>query len=120
MADLGEPVTTEQGLKRAGRALSPVDLLMQVEVPVIVSLGRTRMRMKDLLGLSHGSVVELDEHLGDEVEVRVNNCVIAYGELVAVDGNYGVRIGRTVSGEAAPEMIEAPGETPTAEETEEP
>jgi len=62
--------------------------------------------MKDLLGLTHGSVVELDEHLNEEVEVRVNNCVIAYGELVAVDGNYGVRIARMVGSEvpAAGEM----------------
>ena len=73
---------------------NPAQILMQVEVPVSVSLGRTRMAMKDLLSLSHGSVVELDEHLNEEVEVRVNNCVIAYGELVAVDGNYGVRIAR--------------------------
>lgn len=74
------------------------DILMHVEVPVSVSLGRTRMRMRDLLGLTHGSVVELDEQLSEEVEVRVNNCVIAYGELVAVEGNYGVRIVRMVGG----------------------
>ena len=50
------------------------------------------MRLKDLLNLSNGSVVELDQMLDEEVEVRVNNCVIAYGEVVAVDGNYAVRI----------------------------
>jgi flagellar motor switch protein FliN/FliY len=69
-----------------------MDILMQVEVPVSVSLGRTRMRMKDLLGLTQGSVVELDQYVGDEVEIRVNNCLIARGEVVGVDGNYGVRI----------------------------
>ena len=69
-----------------------MDMLLHVEIPVSVSLGRTRMRMKDLLGLGHGSVVELDQELGDQVEIRVNNCVIAHGEVVAVDGNYGVRI----------------------------
>lgn len=69
-------------------------MLMQVEVPVRVSLGRTRIRMKDLLALSHGSVVELDQQVGDEVEIRVNNCVLALGEVVNVDGNYGVRISR--------------------------
>lgn len=71
-----------------------MDILMQVEVPVSVSLGRTKMRMKDLLALSNGSVVELDQHVGEEVEIRVNNCLIARGEVVAVDGNYGVRISR--------------------------
>ena len=37
-------------------------------------------------------MVELDQHVGDEVEIRVNNCLIARGEVVGVDGNYGVRI----------------------------
>lgn len=76
---------------------SAVDMLMHVEIPVSVSLGRTRMRMKDLLVLSQGSVVELDQELGDAVEIRVNNCVIARGEVVAVDGNYGVRVLEMIS-----------------------
>jgi flagellar motor switch protein FliN len=75
-----------------------MDMLLHVEIPVSVSLGRTRLRMKDLLGLGHGSVVELDQELGDQVEIRVNNCVIARGEVVAVDGNYGVRILSLVKG----------------------
>ncbi|HTS77893.1 MAG TPA: flagellar motor switch protein FliN [Bryobacteraceae bacterium] len=79
-------------------------ILMQVEVPVSVSLGRTRMRIKDLLSLTPGSVVELDQHSGDEVEIRVNNCVIAQGEVVGVDGNYGVRILR-IAGDGGAEAI---------------
>jgi flagellar motor switch protein FliN len=69
-----------------------LDILQHVEIPVSVSFGRTRMQLRDLLGLSNGSVVHLDKELGDHVEVRVNNRVIARGEVVAVDGNYGVRI----------------------------
>jgi flagellar motor switch protein FliN/FliY len=68
------------------------DILMHVEMPVTIVLGRTKMRLKDLLKLTNGSVVELDQMLDDEVEVRVNNCVIAYGEVVAVNSNYAVRI----------------------------
>lgn len=68
------------------------DILMHVEMPVTIILGCTTMRLKDLLKLTDGSVVELDQMLDEEVEVRVNNCVIAYGEVVAVDGNYAVRI----------------------------
>jgi flagellar motor switch protein FliN len=70
----------------------PIDLLMHVELPVSVSLGRTTMRMKDLLSVTSGTIVELDQELDDEVEVRVNNCTIARGEVVSVDGHYGVRI----------------------------
>lgn len=71
---------------------NPVERLLHVEVPVSVLLGRAKLRMKDVLSLSGGSIVELEQDLHDEVEIRVNNCVIARGEMVAVDGNYGVRI----------------------------
>ena len=83
--------------KLATQTLHSADMLMRVEIPVSVSLGRTQMRMKDLLALASGSIVELDQQLSDDVEIRVNNCVIAHGEVVAVDGNYGVRILRMAS-----------------------
>ena len=83
--------------KLATQSRPSADMLMRVEIPVSVSLGRTQMRMKDLLALANGSIVELDQQLSDDVEIRVNNCVIARGEVVAVDGNYGVRILRMVS-----------------------
>jgi len=74
-------------------------MLMHVQVPVSVSFGNTQIRMKDLLSLTTGSVVELDQALHDNVEVRVNDRVIALGEVVAVDGHYGVRVLELVSGE---------------------
>ena len=77
------------------------DMLMHVQVPVSVSFGATQIRMKDLLSLTSGSVVELDQALHDNVEVRVNNRVIARGEVVAVDGHYGVRVLELVSGESS-------------------
>jgi flagellar motor switch protein FliN len=98
MAKSDEPVTNGQVVEPVPSAHNPMDVLMQVEVPVSVSLGRTKMRMKDLLGLTHGSVVELDEYVGDEVEILVNKRVLAHGEVVAVDGCYGVRITRMRGG----------------------
>ncbi|HLW77159.1 MAG TPA: flagellar motor switch protein FliN [Bryobacteraceae bacterium] len=74
-----------------------VDRLLHIEVPVSVALGRAQMRMRDVLSLTSGSIVELEQELGDKVEIRVNNCVIARGEMVAVEGNYGVRIVEMVS-----------------------
>ena len=88
--------------------MNPADVLMDVTMPVSVSLGRTKMYMKDLLHLTNGSIVELDQELGDEVEIRVNNCVLAYGEVVAVDGNYAVRIVRMAPGRNAPDLRGAP------------
>jgi flagellar motor switch protein FliN/FliY len=79
----------------------PSDMLMHVKVPVSVSFGGTQIRMKDLLNLATGSVVELDQSLHDNVEVRVNDRLIARGEVVAVDGHYGVRVLELVSGDAA-------------------
>jgi len=82
----------------AGR-MKPSDMLMHVQVPVSVSFGATQIRMKDLLNLTAGSVVELDQALHDNVEVRVNDRVIARGEVVAVDGHYGVRVLELISGD---------------------
>jgi flagellar motor switch protein FliN/FliY len=88
---------TEPGIPFYEEAGNPVARLLHIEVPVSISLGRAQMRMKDVLALNSGSIVELEQELGDRVEVRVNNCVIARGEMVAVDGNYGVRILEMVS-----------------------
>jgi flagellar motor switch protein FliN/FliY len=76
---------------------SPMDLLLDVELPVSVSFGRTRLPLEDLLKLGAGSVIELGRNIDDPVELIVNNRVVALGEVVVVDGNYGVRIQRIAS-----------------------
>jgi flagellar motor switch protein FliN len=73
------------------------DLLLDVELPVSVSFGRAQVALKDVLKLTTGSVVELNRDIGDQVEVIVNNCVIARGEVVVVEGNFGVRIQQVIS-----------------------
>jgi flagellar motor switch protein FliN/FliY len=76
-----------------------LDLLMEVELPVAVTFGRTQLRLKDAIKLTSGSIVELNRSIIEPVEVIVNNCVIARGEVVVVEGNYGVRIHEIVSRE---------------------
>ena len=71
---------------------SSVDLIMDVNVQVSVELGRCVMQVRDVLALGPGSVVELDKHAGEPVEVVVNNKTIARGEVVVIDENFGVRI----------------------------
>lgn len=78
---------------------STMDLLLEVELPVGVSFGRAQMRLKDAVKLTTGSIVELNRSITEPVEVLVNNCVIARGEVVVVEGNYGVRIKQIVSRE---------------------
>ena len=78
-------------------ATRTLDLLLEVELPVSVSFGRSQMRLKDLVKLNTGSIVELNRAISEPVEVVVNNCVIARGEVVVVEGNYGVRIKQIIS-----------------------
>jgi len=75
------------------------ELLLEVALPVNVSFGRTSMQIREVLKLNTGSIVELNRFVSDPVEVIVNDCVIARGEVVVVDGNYGVRINQLASRE---------------------
>jgi flagellar motor switch protein FliN/FliY len=69
-----------------------IDLLLDVELPISVSFGHCEMVLKDVLKLGAGSVIELDKAVNDPVSIIVNRKPIAKGEVVMVDGNYGVRI----------------------------
>ncbi len=75
------------------------DLLLEIALPVAVSFGKTSLKIKEVLKLNTGSIVELDRFVTDPVEVIVNDCVVARGEVVVVDGNYGVRINHLASRE---------------------
>jgi flagellar motor switch protein FliN/FliY len=90
---------SEQSKPRDTAVSKTFDLLLEVALPVAVSFGRTSLKIKEVLKLNTGSIVELDRFITDPVEVIVNNCVIARGEVVVVDGNYGVRINHLASRE---------------------
>ena len=74
-----------------------MELLLDVELPVSISFGKTEILMKDVLKLTTGSIVELNRGVNEPVEVLVNHCLIARGEVVVVEGNYGVRIQQIVN-----------------------
>jgi len=74
-----------------------IDLLLDVELPVSVSFGRAQLPLKDVIKLTTGSIIELNRSVSEPVEVIVNNCVIARGEVVVVEGNFGVRIRQVIS-----------------------
>ena len=69
-----------------------IDLLMDINLPVSIELGRTKMSIADILGLGPGSVVELNKLAGEPVDVLVNFKIVAKGEVVVIDENFGVRI----------------------------
>jgi flagellar motor switch protein FliN/FliY len=69
-----------------------IELLMDVDLPISIELGRTKMSIADILSLGPGSVVELNKLAGEPVDLLVNQKVVARGEVVVVDENFGLRI----------------------------
>jgi len=81
--DSGEPAAQNAGT---------MDLLMDMELPVMVRFGSARMLLRDLLKLTAGSIIEFNRSPENPVEVLVNGRVVARGSAIVVEGNYGVRI----------------------------
>lgn len=75
-----------------------IDLILDVPLDISVVLGRTKKSIKDILNLSTGSLIELEKLAEEPVEILVNGKKIAFGEVVVVDENFGVRITSIVSG----------------------
>jgi flagellar motor switch protein FliN len=71
---------------------SSIDLLRDVPLTVHAELGRTKMVVKDILRLGVGSVIELEKETGEPLDILVNNKLIARGEVVEIEGNFGIRI----------------------------
>lgn len=71
-----------------------MEVLMDVQLPITVSFGKTRIPLRDLLELETGALIPLERTEGQLVEIQVNRSVIGYGEVVDVDGHYGIRIQR--------------------------
>jgi len=72
--------------------MNNISLIMDVKLPVRVRIGKKRMLLKDVLNMDIGSVIELNQLANDPLEILVDNHVIAQGEVVIVDGNFGVQI----------------------------
>lgn len=83
--------TLEDGAK-VGAEFNEIDLVMDVPVQVTVELGRAKMQIRNLLNLTYGSVIELDILAGEPLEVVVNGCLVAQGEVVIVNDRYGIRL----------------------------
>ena len=82
---------------RAAALRGGLDMLHDVEMEVSAELGRTRMSVRELLSLSPGAIVELDRAAGSPADLLVNGRLIARGEVVVVDENFGIRITEIVS-----------------------
>ena len=79
-------------LKLSEEEMNNISLIMDVKLPVKVRIGKKKMLLKDVLNMDIGSVIELNQLANDPLEILVDNHVIAEGEVVIVDGNFGVQI----------------------------
>ena len=72
------------------------DVLQNISVSLSIEVGRAQIKIKDLMRLTQGSVVELDRIAGEPLDLLVNNTVVAQGEVVLVNDRYGIRLTRVV------------------------
>jgi len=75
-----------------GETHNDIDFILDIPVQLTVELGRTKIAIKNLLQLAQGSVVELDGMAGEPMDVLVNGCLIAQGEVVVVNDKFGIRL----------------------------
>lgn len=79
------------------KAARNIALLMDVQLPVSIELGRTSLPISDILEWGQGSIIELDKLAGEPVDLMVNNKLVARGEVVVVDEKFGLRITSLIS-----------------------
>jgi flagellar motor switch protein FliN/FliY len=96
VVDTAQPANIFQRLTPGGTGLPEgnhdLDLILDIPVALTVELGRTKIPIKHILQLAQGSVIELDALAGEPMDVLVNGCLIAQGEVVVVNEKFGIRL----------------------------
>jgi flagellar motor switch protein FliN/FliY len=77
-----------------------LDIVLDVKVKVTVQLGSCQLTMREVLELAPGAVVQLNQHASDPVGLYVNDKLVAYGEVVVVEDNFGIKITELVGSES--------------------
>ena len=95
-AESGSDSRRQGGAKVAPNALE-MDFLLDVQLNIAVEVGRSQMRIEDLLKLDQGSVLELESIVGQPLDIRGNNQLVARGEVVVINDKFAVRITDIVS-----------------------
>ena len=88
--EAGSAQPSQAGVRRK-QQINP-DVLENIPVTISVEVGRTVLRLRDLMRLTQGSVVELDRIAGEPIDLLVNSTVVAQGEVVLVNERYGIRL----------------------------
>ena len=93
---MAEALTDESAAsKDAENQINP-EVLQNISVTLSIEVGRAMIKIKDLMRLTQGSVVELDRIAGEPLDLLINNTVVAQGEVVLVNERYGIRLTRVV------------------------
>ncbi len=96
-AKFEEFTPTEAQIAQPSEIQQKLELLFDVPLKIVVELGRARMTLKQVMDLTVGSLIELDKLTGEPVDILVNGRLIARGEVVVIDENFGVRITEIIS-----------------------
>jgi flagellar motor switch protein FliN/FliY len=94
--DDNEPNPTAHDFQVSHPGNINADVLQNISVSLSIEVGRAQIKIKDLMRLTQGSVVELDRIAGEPLDLLVNNTVVAQGEVVLVNDRYGIRLTRVV------------------------
>jgi len=86
------PSACQEDIVLSNEEMKNIALIMDVKLPVRVRIGKKRMLLKDVLNMDIGSVIELNQLANDPLDILVDNHVIAQGEVVIVDGNFGIQV----------------------------
>ena len=89
---LTKPAFENFGSQSGATSTQDIDMILDIPVKLTVELGRTRIAIKQVLQLAQGSVVELEGLAGEPMDVLVNGCLIAQGEVVVVNEKFGIRL----------------------------
>jgi flagellar motor switch protein FliN/FliY len=93
---MSELNSNEDMIEGSDKGQINTDVLQNIPVTLSIEVGRAQIKIRDLMRLTQGSVVELDRIAGEPLDLLVNNTVVAQGEVVLVNDRYGIRLTRVV------------------------
>jgi flagellar motor switch protein FliN/FliY len=93
---MSELTSNEASTESTDKGQIHTDVLQNIPVTLSIEVGRAQIKIRDLMRLTQGSVVELDRIAGEPLDLLVNNTVVAQGEVVLVNDRYGIRLTRVV------------------------
>lgn len=91
--EIQNPNASENNAGQANGGFNPdIERLLDVNMAISIEIGRTQIKLQELLNLSKGAIIELDKLSGEPLDIYANGKLIAHGDVISVNGKYGVRL----------------------------